>query len=498
MTESTQIKNLRENVEEEIDTSEMTDIEIVFDMDISIEKRLSALEAYAENHDVIEITNRLNSMYLFSGTKLLREFLKKIALASKLSATIRVNSAMSLCYQTPSEETYEILSKTLGLITDLPVPCEVESVIYLMNSEPHQKKARKYFVDIVNRQTVECDFRYKTILGLENFPGKEYFIKEAQWSFSKNIKNFTSYRILSCQYLLQKCKVSDYISRKVQTIISGFMYDDELDYNLRADAADVLMRLGSDTNSQAAREIILLLGRSGGAVKSVFDNSENVHHEEIEESASEILEFLSTVRQQEGITFEGIKKDITETFEEGLTDDEKDLLEISFNRIQMDRALYGKFNATLHNILIMVWNYVIIHQHVDELKKRVLEELLDMSGKCSTGYAFRLANVISGFGDFNIRISYEDQIAGNLSGRLNRHIQQIEDPDYQSCVLSEMTMLTDGDIHKRPNFLKFFREHLGNIRHEIWEEFKEDITDTDFDMYFRKAVQKYEGYGGSF
>ena len=55
-----------------------------------------------------------------------------------------------------------------------------------------------------------------------------------------------------------------------------------------------------------------------------------------------------------------------------------------------------------------------------------------------------------------------------------------------------------GISRNAPIFLKFFREHLGNIRHEIWEEFKEDITDTDFDMYFRKAVQKYEGYSESF
>ena len=41
---------------------------------------------------------------------------------------------------------------------------------------------------------------------------------------------------------------------------------------------------------------------------------------------------------------------------------------------------------------------------------------------------------------------------------------------------------------------KFFRESLPNIRQEMYEDFKDDMEDTDFDMYFRKAIAKYEGY----
>jgi hypothetical protein len=55
-------------------------------------------------------------------------------------------------------------------------------------------------------------------------------------------------------------------------------------------------------------------------------------------------------------------------------------------------------------------------------------------------------------------------------------------------------MLGDSDIKHRPHFLKFFRESLPNIRQEMYEDFKDDMEDTDFDMYFRKAIAKYEGY----
>ena len=30
------------------------------------------------------------------------------------------------------------------------------------------------------------------------------------------------------------------------------------------------------------------------------------------------------------------------------------------------------------------------------------------------------------------------------------------------------------------------------IREELYEEFKDHITDTDFDLYFRSAISKYE------
>ena len=169
----------------------------------------------------------------------------------------------------------------------------------------------------------------------------------------------------------------------------------------------------------------------------------------------------------------------------------------ALNRIECDRALYGNCNNNLSAILVKVWNFILKQKEEErgEIKKRVLEELLDMSGKCSTGYAFRLVNSLSGFADFSIRISYEDQIAGNLAGRLNARLREISDEDYKEKVMNEMTMLTDyKSIGDRPNFLQFFRKNLAIIRHEIWETFREDIADVDFDFYMRKAIARYEGH----
>ena len=58
-----------------------------------------------------------------------------------------------------------------------------------------------------------------------------------------------------------------------------------------------------------------------------------------------------------------------------------------------------------------------------------------------------------------------------------------------------MMLLTDGkSISSRFNFLKFFRENLGKIRQDLWETFKDDMSDCDFDFYMRKAIARYEGH----
>ena len=181
----------------------------------------------------------------------------------------------------------------------------------------------------------------------------------------------------------------------------------------------------------------------------------------------------------------------------------------------MDRALYSKYNCSLLNILLKIWTYLTTHESEDDMKKRLLEELIDMSGTCSSGFSSRLVNVISGYGDFNLNISWRDQIIANFTGRLNARARDISSKekmsincklynfstpemelleDFQEKVLEEMTV-NSNDFASRKNFLKFFRKNMLTIRQELFEEFKNHIPDTDFDLYFRSAISNYETGG---
>ena len=156
------------------------------------------------------------------------------------------------------------------------------------------------------------------------------------------------------------------------------------------------------------------------------------------------------------------------------------------------------------------------HKNEQELLKRLLEELEDMSGTCSTGFASRLVNIVSGFGEFNIRISWEDQIVANFAGRLNAKARVIQDeqsifrtkyyqdvaniqPDiddiiesFSQAVLEELP-IKSSEPGKRKNFNLFLRCSISDIRDEMYLEFTEFLDDTTFDLYIRKALMHYEG-----
>ena len=667
-----------ENIEDDNNDSL---IEKIMNLSLPIDKRIIAIEQYYQNKDIgdnaIEVINTLAGMYQMSGSRIIEQFFYTLCTSSSISSFLKVEIAKNLInYEEISnsfddqykeenmtqlqernnkrkELGYDALNQVCMNLEETPTPCRTEAITTLMECKRFEKEADSYFCTLVNDQNIECDFRYKTILSLENktaefiryeiidmfddkefvkefyeklqknittlfpkykpksddfrfwrevlrrlsydelrfvykekYPDKECsldkFIKNAQLAFLFDINNYTYYKILSGQYLLQKCSLVSSISFSVQERILSFAQDNELDYNRRADAADVLLRLGSKSMQENGRAIIIELGCIDGQIRTVFDNAQNVHSEEVEESVSEALEFLSTIPihtiDKTPIDFNYVNTQVENMLkkkEEELKNNtpnlpysdlshqiEKEKIErirLAMNRIQMDRALYSKFNSSLLNILLKVWTYMVgDEENFQEMCSRLLEELEEMSHTCSSGYASRLINVISGFGNFNIRISFEDQIIANFIGRLNSKVRYIQSDDspfrkerlndvielwlnsknneelkksletelnpnnnidtkpnlndiinkflstdkeekiencinnFAELVFNEM-MLSSSNYRARQNFALFFRTYVGAIREEMYEEFKEFLSDTDFDLYMRKALMSYEG-----
>ena len=492
----TEINNLSEDLNKQIKLEE-NPLEIIFNFENDNDIRLKAINQYQKDNgqDVLEITNRLNSMYLISGTQLLKQFLIQVATRSNLYEIIKIEAAKCLCLKSNIKENYDILDQVITILNDVPVPCKIEAIQFLMRSLPHKDISNSHFCQVINNTDIECDFRYKTILSLEHtdIPNNKYFIRNAAILFLRNETNWTPYRILASQYLLQSFEINIDERKTIQNYLYEFMVDDERDIDIRADAADVLMRLGDEKSQEDARNIITILGQRDGIVRNVFDDDQNVHHHSISTSINETLEFLMTLKPTQ-LNFDKIKEvilsEIVQKYD--LTEENIKNIKISLNRITMDRALYGKFHATLLSIFLRVWSYINNHdKYKEEMTKILMEELLAMSGKCSTGYVGRLINVLSGFDDFGIKISWEDQIAGNLAGRLNAYIRNIEDEDLRTNALMEMTSCR---ITEKFNFLKVFRESLPFIREEMLEDFKDHITEVDFDLYLRKAIGRYEGF----
>lgn len=691
--------------------------EVIMDLSRPLESRIKALNEYYAQKNVgdnaIELFSILSGMYQMSGSKLIEQFFYRVCTHAEISSFLKLEAAKSLLdYEEleegsdeddeDDEETqedkdarrerdaevrsrnaerlargYKALDYVCYDLDTMPTPCRIEAILRLMDSDEFQINADSYFREFVRDDNIACDFRYKTILSLENigaklmkeqieelfhdkdfvshmyemleqalnrlfpkmkpdprkrkfwdkvifqlsyddirpiyrekFPdrpcGRDFFIRKAQLAFLFHDPNDVYYKTLAGQYLLQKSELTEAKRFQVEKKILEFARDAENEYNRRADAADVLLRLGSSNMKQHGRDIVMELGRVDGDIRTVFDNAQNVHTEQVEESVTEALEFLSNMplhqvksgKDGKAIDFEYVQAQIEDMLREDrdclrvsgdgeetcdhcespivekITADEgenkfcsneclrfyyrDEKIRLALNRIFMDRALYSKFNSSLVNILLKVWTYLIDHENEQEMRKRILEELEEMSGTCSSGFATRLVNVISGFGQFNIRISWEDQIVANFTGRLNAAARKITDSDsifrtkrandvvelwlnniehkeirdaieqklnpstrldkrpktskvieeflrenrdekieecvsdFSIAVLNEMTMAS-SNYASRQNFSLFFRSYVSVIREELYDEFKDHIDSTEFDLAFRKAIMSYEG-----
>ena len=378
---------------------------------------------------------------------------------------------------------------------------------------------------------------------------KQEFIFSSMFHLFINEKTPTQFIILSGQYILQKCDKNKVI---VQNKLLELANDENIDYNRRADSADVLIRLGDEESKIMGRKIINGLGKLESKSESIFDNAQNVHTDELELSSLQILECLNSIdtmrNNHDFIDYDFVySKIINIISNEDENNNEK--IRLALNRILIDRTLYSKFNVSLSFILIKVWTY--IDQQDENIKtemiKRLLEELTEMADTCFSGYIVRLLNSITGFGEFNLKISWEDQIISNFTGRLNAAIRNIKDnklftqdkindvvelylkseenqKTYQelyskfnnintivkqfleidkeikiedcinsfiSNILIELSLSEKSYRHK-PNFSLFFRSIVAEIREELYQEFKEHLSDSDFDLYMRKALMNYE------
>lgn len=479
--------------------------------------RLESLkECYKQNPDEFaELISSIIGMYFFSKTINLFEYIDAICKDKELPILYRIECAKSLD-KNGFTRLNEMISSEYVQLKLLPTPIMVDAVIYLMKSKEYPSESLSYFIKIVTDESIDTLYRYRIIQSLERHfsNDKETFIFYALEScvqFLTNEKTF-SYRIIASQYILEKCDPSLDIITFIETFLIKAIEDDSLDDDLRADACDILLQNGSDESRNKAQEIIYTLGGGDRSRNNIFKNKQNVHTRSIEESVERILEKLCMYhsRNNTTYTFENTREMILELIENdakqvknnqiienlktsNLNNDFKKQTEGALIRISIDRAVYGKSNMTLSTILAKIWTYIQDSEFRLDLEKRLLEELIESNNKCSSGYAARLVNTLSGYDEtMTIRISFEDQIIANLETRLNNEIEQIKDELTRDNILDEMT-LPVIHYHARTNFLAFFRGCISKIREEMYQEFRLYMEDIDYDFYFRKAIIHYEG-----
>ncbi len=602
--------------------------------------RLESENGYLTAFDALQ---SLTGKYTFCGVKSLRRFLQAVVEAENVPATLRYTALTCLLnYQVNveeimrgddceeverktefnaecaeknrelREEAAEYLSKFCQSVckadNDLATPRKLDAIIQLMAEHSYVAVGLGCYLSFLGDTQVSPEYRFGSVSSVFKHESRNVRqnAKPALFAVLRNSEWPTMYRILSGQFILAEKSVLDLVDSEYtepQGVLLSFAEDADLDYNLRADAADVLLGLGDEEYKVKGREIITVLGRT--EVPTVFGNAQNVHTETIEESVADIIRALLTIQTAkkgnsgEEVTQEEVAAAVRELALSQFpycnnpncigsikNDDEKAESRLdscsskcfglmnnrsralsALSRIELDRARYGgTLSVTLSTVLIKLYSYIIGAKPEvrSELESRLVQELLDMSGTCSSGFVSRLANVLSGYDDlFSIRISWEEQLIANFVGRMNASAKRIVEEnspfrtnrelllsatelfirsrpslteylkaglgstkatstfkgtesadsvsirslaeaylttatadlvleEFQANVLAEMTLST-VEWNQRTNLGLFFRSNVARIREELRTEFAEYLSESEIDLYLRKAIAVYEG-----
>lgn len=561
-------------------------------LDFSIEEneRVRIFNDIVQNKpdEVIEIIGSICGIYRFSGTYLPKKFLHYLCSNdSHISNELKYQCVQALLYYSEplqplvkndknkllcliqnnedikarniilKNEAYNILDDVCGQIiySDISYQVKVEAVKTLLEHGNYTKQVIKYMIYLIRQQNISNEVRYKTILSFEHNKGisdndtvlkeADIVLKELVFDTMNNKENDVRYRILAVQYIFEKIK-DDIDSLGCLDLLLSVAKDEAVEYNTRADASDMVLKYATDDYKNKASEashILDTLGAKDGVVNTIYDNMQNVHKIDVNESVVEILMVLNKYEHEPFHIIYQYILDIIPSNNVAL-----DKIKNALCRIEIDRGLYSKLELTLQSILCKLWSYIQEQEYKEEMTKRLIEELIEMSGTCSTGYVSRLCNVLSGFGELSVKISFCDQIIANFVSKFNHYASNIcaensiflTDKDrlydifelsyylnktpkttdndktpkilfdeflyndnfsrhktslieeFQENVLNEMT-INSIEHNKRRNLGLFTRVYLPFIREELWLDFKDNVRYDEFDLFMRKASCIYSG-----
>lgn len=487
----------------------------------------------------IETTNKVLTQFNFMFSTINYNLICGIIKHNKIDINLRINAIESVYNHDKNKAWYfyNELTNEDTFIT-LSYPIKLGCLKFLLETDTFYKETLSKLNDLLTNKTYECEYRYKSLFKLakeKNDDLYKRYMYDIHILFIKNTTVYTQYKILASQYILQNFNKNE----EILQLLSTFALDEQLDYNLRADASDMLVRFGVDKYKEIGKDIITLLGKESNKLKTVYNNRQNVHSNEIDNSVRRIiLEIagMKTVENNMGklITF----NEIVELIKQGYKGDDKDKLNSSLLRIELDQTIYDG-GQTLSSIFIKIYNIILSHPHKDDLYNRLIEELIDMADTCSSGHLSRLINILSGYEIdgklYTLEISYKDQIKSNLIARLISRIK--EDKYYHKCELCDTISNYNYEKDRRPircsvhkekdminyNYIKedtietirekiledlstsesiqnkvyisyFFRLHLLDIRDELYNEFvPKYLSEELFEEYIRSSICEFEG-----
>jgi hypothetical protein len=500
----------------------------IYDFELSYDIRVNCIKRFYEKNGVdatIDIIYHITHLYSVSDSTSNRELLTKIARESPLDPMLNLTASKCLCEHNLSNENVE----TMIICVNKQRSSDV-SMMYRFNLLESVFKNDLYHSDIIaefaylirknlNRSNFHTVYMYirklecpelmsiisesDTILVSEQLLSLQFLmIPENNINSTKtddensaieeersNIQNRVESSIVSKTDRLQDVNVLERILEIAKTTTN--------EYNVRADAGDALISSGNEYYKNEGLKIIESLSDVDGVkTKTFYSNAQNVHTKSTIEKSYAMLKFLETEVTTQLIEFEQIQNILLSKI---VSDDLKLLkLRKSFDRIEGDNIRYGENKHQLIHILKLVYTFMVGNEHRIELENRLLEEMIDMSSTCSSGFFSRLMNSVYGYtSEFIVGMDWSEQISANLTARLNKILQvEYVDSELQSAILDQMT-INDDDLTLKRDYLDFMRKHIGTVSSCLKDEFVivgKHVSESEFEYFLRDAISRYEGF----
>ena len=245
----------------------------------------------------------------------------------------------------------------------------------------------------------------------------------------------------------------------------------EGDHAIRSEAADILLRLGTPQYRIAAETIIHELGQEfvSRHERTLYTNTQNVHEITSVEQAIKLITNEVLLIQLDSILdwLQGIQHFTALS---------------SFQRMMMDTGLFYGYRMT--ELICYVVQRIRASSHKNELEKRLLEEMTEMNGWCSTGHVTRLVNVFQGFDPLiQISMSLHAEIKAAVFARYRTHLK--------TCSIELQEEVAMCFCQDDKTLLIEFMETYSSYD-EIKKEYS-FMDEREFEEAYQKAIREYSG-----
>ena len=219
--------------------------------------------------------------------------------------------------------------------------------------------------------------------------------------------------------------------------------------------------------------------------RTIHEDGQSVHNSEINASVLDAAAALTHGYRSGGVS------NFDRTLLADLPDDQRHKVEASLHRIATDASTF-KHGTTLFGVMQSLQSYISQSPHKEELNKRLVQELADMSSTCASGHLARLVNVTQGFEGApqqKIKMCLKDEVYAKFNHTLGQAIQRPGNMEVAEALVM-------GDNQGMVN--RFVADEANRLLPELAKEYKGIAKMDEVTRELAQAAKTYtksDGFG---